>query len=468
MTTNALTEFQWEPQPEAAALVRGLTGAFLDACPGAKRLSERMLGETATRFVDWIDHVGLPRSEESIARAVSVGYERSDLPAGGPHGGEVYSHNGGIFPALVFHDRAVTRFGIKVMRVNDFLEAQGVSPKRSGGSRVGVIEGSPLGRLRVAVAFEGDDAELLAVERHGYAGFELGADEPGRASAWIRHLEAFCTRERDLPTDAEGFDLVDALVDEAVGDLGVDLACDVFFEGERRYWELRNTAARVQHARQRRLGLGWANHDHHTYRVSRSNFHRVVAVGEKLGLRCRERFYAGEEAGWGAQVMEQPVTKIISFNDVDMSADELLGDFAHEPMSERDSLGTVGLWCALHGDSMLKAGMHHLEAMFDHKALVEQLAGESGIKTMDPFTTFPYLRQAFTEGERWSVDPGRIDRLLEGGLISAEQAQTFREKGAIGSHLENLERNDGFKGFNQTGVSDIIARTDPRKLAGAM
>jgi hypothetical protein len=33
----------------------------------------------------------------------------------------------------------------------------------------------------------------------------------------------------------------------------------------------------------------------------------------------------------------------------------------------------------------------------------------------------------------------------------------------LGSHLEILERNDGYKGFNQTGVSDIIARTDPRK-----
>ncbi len=39
----------------------------------------------------------------------------------------------------------------------------------------------------------------------------------------------------------------------------------------------------------------------------------------------------------------------------------------------------------------------------------------------------------------------------------------FRMDGAIGSHLENLERNDGFKGFNQQAVSDIIARTDPRK-----
>jgi hypothetical protein len=40
--------------------------------------------------------------------------------------------------------------------------------------------------------------------------------------------------------------------------------------------------------------------------------------------------------------------------------------------------------------------------------------------------------------------------------------------GALGSHLENLERNDGFKGFNQKGVSDIIARTDPRRQAAAM
>ncbi|MDB5291742.1 MAG: hypothetical protein JWL69_2983, partial [Phycisphaerales bacterium] len=77
---------------------------------------------------------------------------------------------------------------------------------------------------------------------------------------------------------------------------------------------------------------------------------------------------------------------------------------------------------------------------------------------------FPYLRQAFTEGEIWPVRPERIDRLLARNQITPEQAQRFREHGAIGSHLENLERNDGFKGFNQTGVSDIIQRTDPRTL----
>ena len=41
-------------------------------------------------------------------------------------------------------------------------------------------------------------------------------------------------------------------------------------------------------------------------------------------------------------------------------------------------------------------------------------------------------------------------------------------KGAIGSHLENLERREGFKGFNQQAVSAIIAATDPRLHDGAV
>ena len=36
-----------------------------------------------------------------------------------------------------------------------------------------------------------------------------------------------------------------------------------------------------------------------------------------------------------------------------------------------------------------------------------------------------------------------------------------------GSDPVILERNEGYKGFNQTGVSDIISRTDPRRVVGA-
>ena len=105
--------------------------------------------------------------------------------------------------------------------------------------------------------------------------------------------------------------------------------------------------------------------------------------------------------------------------------------------------------------------------IFDFELLTKQLAEEAGVKTMKPFSDFPYLRQAFTEGERWNVGPEKIERLLEAGAITNEQAKQFLAQGAIGSHLENLERNDGFKGFNQAGVNEIIDATDPRKNIGA-
>jgi hypothetical protein len=87
---------------------------------------------------------------------------------------------------------------------------------------------------------------------------------------------------------------------------------------------------------------------------------------------------------------------------------------------------------------------------------------------MKPFSDFPFLKQAFTEGERWSVKRERAERLLNAQLISDAQFQQFLREGAIGSHLENLQRKGGFKGFNQKSVSVIIAATDPRAhLAGA-
>jgi hypothetical protein len=82
---------------------------------------------------------------------------------------------------------------------------------------------------------------------------------------------------------------------------------------------------------------------------------------------------------------------------------------------------------------------------------------------MNPFSDFPFLRQAFTEGERWPVRRERAERLLADGLITREQAEQFIQEGALGSHLENLQRHGGFKGFNQKSVSVVITATDPRK-----
>ena len=48
------------------------------------------------------------------------------------------------------------------------------------------------------------------------------------------------------------------------------------------------------------------------------------------------------------------------------------------------------------------------------------------------FSDFAYLKQQFTQGERWGVEHARIDRLLEQGLIGREQAKDFQKNGAIG------------------------------------
>jgi hypothetical protein len=123
----------------------------------------------------------------------------------------------------------------------------------------------------------------------------------------------------------------------------------------------------------------------------------------------------------------------------------------------------VGLWCALHGESLLAAGMHHLEGQFDFDRLRKDLAAR-GIEHMAPFSDFPHLRQAFTTAERWPVDRDRLDALVASGQLPPGQAREFATRGAAGSHLENLARRGGFKGFNQHNVSATLRATDPRVL----
>lgn len=462
MTTaapSALQDFKWEPQPAAQSLINELVSSFLGRCPDAAGLAARMKSDTGTRFADWIDTIVTPESASMRARLLEVGF--SHRPVSGQP--ERYIHEGAMFPAVALAPGRGTSVGLKVDSVADFLSVWKLDHE---------IEGEPGAPLRRARAFAGQDAELWVIERHGYRGDDIRPTEPAQIVRAARHLEAFRRRRRDFgvgpEADRQGFEHASKLADAAIADLGRDWACDLFFQAERDYWQRRNRAARVQKARQDALGLGWANHDHHTYRSSRHTFVWLIAFLEKLGFKCRERFYAGEEADWGAQVIEQPVTGITIFADVDMTPQELMGDFAHKGFSEEmRKVGTVGMWCRLHGEAFLQAGMHHLECQFDWHALKEQLEKEAAIKTMDPFTTFPFLRQAFTEGERWPVQEARLAAAVNAGFINEAQANQFRVQGALGSHLENLERNNGYKGFNQQGVSQIISKTDPRKQVAA-
>lgn len=452
LMNNSLLPFQWEPQPQAAAWLEATVQAFLARLPAASTFAEQLYDRSGVRFTDLIDTVLLSDASPRLAAARQAGWTQQRDEGRW----QLLDHPQGLFPTLAIGapgsaDRIA--IDVKVEAVADFLAAHALSRPIVGEA------GAP---RRWALVFEAPNAGVLGVvERHGWRGIETG--EAADIATVGRVLESFRARRRNLATDEAGFAEAAALIDAAIAAVGQGRACHLFFVAEREYWGGRNRAARAQKARQDAMGIGWANHDHHTYRSSRGNFVQLVELWEKLGFHCRERFYAGQQAGWGAQVMEQPTAGIVTFNDVDLTPDELFNDFAHEPLEPQEMLGTVGLWCGLHGDSFLQAGMHHLECQFDFDAVSRQLEQAADVRMMKPFTDLPHLRQAFTEGERWPAPGERIDALQRAGLITQSEAEQFRGQGAVGSHLENLERHAGFKGFNQEGVSEIIAATDPRR-----
>ena len=327
------------------------------------------------------------------------------------------------------------------------------------------IEGPPLCQMRKARIAKQVGAEMWVVERHGFTGWEVPESPCANVSSVLRHQEAFRRRQRRFARAEDGFEHTMDVVRAAVAELGTGWASDLFFAAERDYWTGRNRAARLQKARQDALGLGWQNHDHHTYRSSRGHFAGLIRILQQLGLACRERFYAGREAGWGAQVLEQRESGVVVFADVDLGPDEVVEDFAHQPLRPRAEFGTVGLWCLLHGEALLQAGMHHLECRFDFDAARQQLQ-RSGVPVLKPFTDLPYLKQAFTAGESWPVDAERLEAALAARAITPAEADRFRQSGALGSHLEILQRDEGYKGFNQAGINEIIRDTDPRTQHG--
>ena len=449
-------EFVWQRYPKAEAYLAERVEEFVAAMPKVQAFSAALLAQTGTRLFDWLDHLVLADGDSVRRQLEELGFEQEEVPA--TPDSTVLHHPGAIFPRILLRQNphrqagAVEAAAIQVEHIAAFLMANHLSAS---------IEGTALSPFRRATLWQENGTEFLAVERRGHPGFlptEMPPDYPAR---YLTAYERWATRPRDFVDERTGMAHTLELARSLVSDMGTHTAAWIAFSAERAHWQQRNRAAQTQRANQEKLGLGWANHDHHTFRSSRHVFPILIQILETFGFHPRERFYAGAQAGWGAQVMEQAVCRFAVFADVDLTPEEVEGDFAHHPLPPLQELGTVGLWCALHGEAMLSAGLHHLAARFDFDAADAHLA-QQGIDSMRPFSDFSYLRQAFTRGERWPVASERLDRLVASGQIDEERRVAFMEKGAIGSHLENIQRGEGFKGFNQQTISDIIRRTDPR------
>jgi len=445
--------FDWPLAYEAEKQLREWIATFQKNNSFARRLAERMTDETGTDFFEWVDHLVVgPEAEKALSETGFV----HDKQAETPNGEKVYEHPQATLPRVMVRKAQKQSPSIISLRpefVADFIARHNLSSEP---------EGEPFSRYRRVLVAEENGTQLEAVERRSYRGFVPAPLKSGELQAIIKAKELWMTRRRLFSNDAEGVKVANQILERVIGLVGRDLACQFFFEAERTYWETRNRAGQIQKRRQDTLGLGWGNHDHHTFRCSREHFVDLIEFLLKLGFQKRERYYAGAEAGWGAQISEQPVVGIVVFADVDLMPEETQIDFSIHKLPPAPRLGTVGLWVGLHGESFLEAGMHHLEARFDFSLLRDQLK-ECGVNTMKPFSDFEFLRQAFTEGERWVVRRERAERLLSSKLITQQQFDQFMKEGALGSHLENLQRHGGFKGFNQKSVSVVISATDPRK-----
>jgi hypothetical protein len=437
-----MTQPEWALHEAAEELVNRLVTEGCERGTDLAGLAARLGPVTSTRLHDWLDHLGGPVDPAELAESGYVeGY--------GTRPG-VWRHPGAQLPAIVpGPGRTVA------LRVDDCAAFAAAHASGRG------VEGSPLSGLRRALVSDEAGVVLAGVERRSWA---CGTEPQTLDGAGSARAHAAWQLWDERPRTRDGARAVEQLVGtaEQMTDLvGADLAASYALELERRYWQRRNTAAVLQHSRQDRLGLGWGNNDHHTFRSSREAFSPLMRVFQALGFRLRERFYAGAEAGWGAQVLEHPGNGGVLFADVDLAPGEVEIDFSAGALAPLGELGTVGMWCALHGESVLVAGMHHLEGQFDFDRLRDDLA-LLGVDHMKPFSDFPHLRQAFTQAERWPVARERLDRLTGAGLLDPSEAADFDAHGAVGSHLENLARRGGFKGFNQTNVSVTMRATDPR------
>jgi hypothetical protein len=443
--------FYWERHPEVEAFFlrylnsyRGRNGFLAD-------FENRLIRNTSSGILNWIDHILVGDGREVRRELMDLGFRAQENAKA-----DVFYHPGVMLPSvLLTHNSSKKREGValRVESIESFLRANGLEADIEGPAK------APCRRASINIE---DGTAFRIVERRGTRDSHPAYPEDGYSEKYARGVESWKRLPRNGSDEEKILDEMSGTVENLVASLGVGTAAHIVCECERDYWLARNSAGRAQKKRQDALGVGWGNHDHHTFRSSRRNFRKLIDLFLRLGFHKRERFYAGMEAGWGAQVMEHTGAGLALFLDVDLSPEEVDIDFSVRDLEEREALGTVGLWCALHGDSILKAGMHHLAARFDFERLTEDLAKQD-IRFMAPFSDFSYLKQAFSAAEMWTVDPGRIRKLLDERRISSEEADKFLMHGSVGSHLENIERREGYKGFNRKNVSAIIRETDPRK-----
>ncbi len=161
-----------------------------------------------------------------------------------------FRHPGALLPAI--QKSNVNQVMMRVDSVSAFVTANSHLYDFS-------INGEPLDQRRTAVFRSCSGFEFGVIERHGCTAAcsltPLGAEQKlqiERVREKLRH------RQRHFGDEQYAYSATRHLVEHCIEDVGRDLTCALFFEGERSYWMSKNRAGRIQYMRQNALGLAGA------------------------------------------------------------------------------------------------------------------------------------------------------------------------------------------------------------------
>ena len=156
--------FDWPLCYDAENYILTRLGAFSERNSFTRRLADRMLNETGTLLLDWVDYLVVPHPEERRLR--ELGFTEDSLAEAPAHLKALWHPEAMLPRVLVERDTSAVRapdiLGIRCESIADFLVAHNLSAEP---------EGAPLSRFRRAVVSEENLTRLKVVERRGYRGF---------------------------------------------------------------------------------------------------------------------------------------------------------------------------------------------------------------------------------------------------------------------------------------------------------
>lgn len=336
-----------------------------------------------------------------------------------------------LLPDII--DSQHTRIGLRVEAVEEFLAAIGSNAR---------IEGPTYGPYRTATFIAGNEISFSAVERHGWAGNQLSPPGARIIRKARIHQQIFRTRRRQFQNVERALSYTLRLAQAAAADLGPEWAGALFARAEREYWQARSALASGQQQRQREAGVGWCTIANLTYASSREHLPTLVQILETLGYRQQpDLAWVGDAMDWAVLPMNPPPgapSILVSF---DLAPHENVKQVLNGTASPLTWHGRPGIWCALHGESILDAGLQGLSAYYE-PALAQSLMAND-IDHADHLLVMkhPHFDQP-VHFEHRAVSPGRTDALEREGYLSSLQTENYRLLGAGASYFSVIPHDD--------------------------